>query len=193
MPSPDILWDPYADDFLPGLESFITLQVADELLAKSLHGDDWGPTPLPINDDEDDPFFTDPFTPPAAHVAVINRKRAALRDASGLIATLPFAGRKSATDLPLAFPRTGLRDHEGSPVSSIHIPAQVERATALLAAHILKRHNEGEVGASTLVSYRVGQTSGEFRPPSPDDLPRHVRKTLEPFLLGSASLARVRP
>jgi hypothetical protein len=189
------IWDPYRDDFLPGVESYVTHRDADLIVSNSLHDDDWPTTPAPIYASADDPYYPgpdEPFVPPPEHVAIVALKRNALRDASQLIDTLPLAGRKTEAELPLAFPRTGLRDEEGNAVSSTVIPKLVERATAFLAAHLVKQRQFGDAPA-TFVSSRVGESSAVYRKPSLDDLPRHVRKTLEPFLRGSSSYASVRP
>jgi hypothetical protein len=195
MPDQLPLWDPYRDDFLPGVESYVTHHDADVIVSNSLHSDDWPTTPAPIFASEDDPYYPgpdEPFVPPPEHVAIVTLKRNALRDASQLIGTLPLAGRKTEAELPLAFPRTGLRDAEGNAVSSTLIPKAVERATAFLAAHLVKQRQLGE-HAAMFVSNRVGESSAVYRAPSLDDLPRHVRKTLEPFLRGSASYSPVSP
>ena len=190
--SPSVVWNPYEDDFLPGVESYVTLQTADELLSASLHGEDWGNTPLTITDAPDDPYFNDPFSPPAEFVATVRAKRAALRDASQIITGLPLAGRKAPGGLPLAFPRTGLRDADGCAVSATTIPAAVQCATAYLAAHLLKSRRDGSAEAERFMSNRVGQSEAVFRTPSLDNLPRHVRALLNPFLHGGATWAPVR-
>jgi hypothetical protein len=190
--SPTVLWNPYDDDLVPGVDSYASLEAADAILAASLHADHWDATP-PILDDPENPEPTEGFEPPAGAVAAVRTKRAALLDATHIITALPLSGRKAQPDAPLAFPRVGLRDGEGYAVSGTLIPEEVERATAFLAAHLVKSRRDGSAEAERLVSSRIGQSAGVFRTPSLDNLPRHVRAMLKPFLQGGASWAPVRP
>lgn len=171
--------DYYDDDLSPD-DSLITLQAADSILATSLHGREW--TARVTADKQaatDDP----------ERLSDRADDKAALIDASAVMAAQPWKGRKASPDQTQAFPRTDVHLDTGAAV--IGVPAPIQRATALLAAH-LSRRADMPITAETMVSYAIGESSGIFRAPSLDELPRHVRQTITPFLNAGSGWTTVR-
>ena len=71
-------------------------------------------------------------------------------------------GTQSLPDQTQAFPRIGVHLDTGQAV--IGVPAPIQRATALLAAH-LSRRADMPITAETMVSYAIGETSASSAPP----------------------------
>lgn len=172
--------DYYADD-LSSDESLITLQRADAILAATLAGRDW--TERAKADRQlclDDPDRTPDR----------DTDKNAVRDASTLLATLPWKGVKVAADQPLPFPRALLATPEGRRITGI--PNEVETATALLAVTLLECLDQS-MSPEVFRAYQIGEVRGEFRAPMRDDLPRQIRILIAPLLNGGASWSPVRP
>lgn len=171
--------DYYADDLSPE-ESYITLERADEILAQTLAGKAW--TERATRDRQlstDDPD----------HQPDRDDDKLALRDATAALNGLAWKGTPFSVNQTLAFPRR-LYDLQGRLIAGI--PSGVEKATALLAAHL--RDNEGQAVTPDLFrSYRIGETSGVFRATTPDPLPKHVRAALAGLIDGTAVWSPVRP
>ena len=170
----------YYDDDLSPADSLITLQVADAILATSLHGREW--TARATGDRQ--ASFDDPERAPERA-----DDKAALRDASSVMAAQSWKGRKAAADQQQAFPRVGVHLDTGAPVFGI--PVEIQRATALLVAHLSARANM-PLSPELMVSYAIGETSGIFRTPSLDELPRHIRQLFAPYLNAGSGWAPVR-
>ncbi|WP_313011201.1 DnaT-like ssDNA-binding protein [Brevundimonas sp.] len=170
----------YYDDDLSPTDSLISLQTADAVLATSLHGRDW--TARAVADKQ--AIFEDPERTPER-----TDDKAALCDASTIMASQPWKGRKASPDQHQAFPRIGVHLETGA---SVHgVPLEIQRATALLAAHLIKRADM-PLSPELMVSYSIGETSGIFRSPSQDELPRHIRQLIAPFLNVGSGWAPVR-
>jgi hypothetical protein len=172
--------DYYANDLSPA-QSLVTLERADDILAATLAGRDW--TERAVTDRQlclDDPDRS----PDRAS------DRNALQDASALLATLPWKGVKIAADQAQPFPRAYLTTPEGRRV--IGIPAEVEKATALLAVALLERLGQA-MTPEVFRAYQIGEVRGEFRTPIRDDLPRQIRILLATLLNGGSSWSPVRP
>lgn len=170
----------YYDDDLTPAESLITLETADAVLATSLHGRDWS-VRVAANKQA---CFEDPQRQPQRA-----DDRAALHDASAIMAAQPWKGRKAAPDQPQPFPRVAVHLDTGMAVHGV--PKDVQRATALLAAHLSELASR-PLSPDLIVSYAVGESSGVFRAPSLDELPRHVRQLIAPYLNVGSGWAPVR-
>lgn len=169
----------YTDDLSPE-DSLITLEAADAILATSLHGREWTAR---VQADKQ-AAFDDPERPPQR-----DDDKAALIDASAVMAAQPWKGRQTLPDQTQAFPRIAVHLDTGEAV--IGVPAPIQRATALLAAD-LSRRADMPITAETMVSYAIGETSGIFRAPSLDELPRHVRQLITPYLNAGSGWTAVR-
>lgn len=172
--------DYYAGDLSPD-ESLITLERADSILASTLAGREWTQRAaqdrqLCLDDPERTPQRED--------------DKNALRDATARLGSLPWKGMKVSSDQPLPFPRAHLTTPEGRRI--IGIPAEVERATALLAVFLLERR-EQSISPEVFRAYQIGEVRGEFRAPVRDDLPRHIRLLVAPLLNGGSSWSVVKP
>ncbi len=160
----------YYDDDLSPIDSLISLQAADTILATTLHGREWTAR---ANEDRQN-CFDDPERSPQR-----NDDRAALRDASAVLAAQPWRGHKAVPEQAQAFPRVGI--HLDTGVAVHGVPEAIQRAAAILASHLSKQADM-PLNPELMVSYAVGESSGTFRAPSLDTLPRPVRQLIAPFL-----------
>lgn len=172
--------DYYADDLSP-VESLVTLERADAILAATLAGRDWSERAATDRQLCED----DPDRSPDR-----DSDKNALRDASALLATLPWKGVKLDADQAQPFPRAHLSTPEGRRITGI--PAEVEKATALLAVALLERLDQS-MTPEVFRAYQIGEVRGEFRAPIRDDLPRQIRILIAPLLNGGSSWSPVRP
>lgn len=171
--------DYYADDLSP-VDSYITLERADEILAQTLAGRTWTERANRDRQGSTD----DPERRPDR-----DEDKLALRDATAALDALPWKGSPLSRDQDLAFPRR-IYDPQGRLIAGV--PLAVEKATALLAAHLRENECQG-VTPDLFRSYRIGETSGVFRPVVPDPLPKHVRAGLAGFVEGTTVWSPVRP
>ena len=172
--------DYYADDLIPD-QSLITLETADSILATTLHGRDW--TARASADRQ--ACFDDPERQPDRA-----DDRSALRDASAILANQPWRGCKSRVDQSGPFPRVGIIDDSGKHYAGT--PDAIQRATAILAAELIKQADEG-LSPRLMKSYAIGESAGTFRDPSLDPLPAPVRQLITPFVHSGPSWSPVRP
>lgn len=171
----------YYDSDLPSDASLISLEIADAILATTLHGFTWT-----ARADEDRRACTDNLERQPAR----DLDKAALQDASAIMGAQQWRGRRAVTGQPQPFPRTGLSLPHGFVVSGI--PADVRRATAILAAMLVAK-SEHSMSPEVFRSYQIGEVRGEFRTPARDDLPPPVRQLVAAYLDGGAAWVRVRP
>lgn len=170
----------YYDGDLTPEQSLISLQTADAILATTLHGRDWTHH---ANEDRR-ACLDDPERTPQR-----DDHKAALQDASAVMAVQLWKGHKASSSQPQPFPRVGVHVPTGEAV--IGIPAPVQRATAILAAHLVRQADQ-PLTPEILKSYAVGESRGVFREPSIDPLPRPVRELIAPFLNAGPSWSPVR-
>lgn len=170
----------YADDLTPD-DALVTLEQADAILEKSLHGRQWSAR---VRDDRR-ACFDNPERNPQR-----DQDKAALCDASTIMVGQPWKGRVSDVDQIQPFPRAGLVLADGKVVYDI--PRAVRTATALLAVHLIAKADQ-PMSADVFRSYQTGEVRGEFRAPMRDDLPRHVRTLIAPFINGGTTWSPVRP
>lgn len=126
-----------------------------------------------------------------AWTAANNETRAAaLMTATALLDRLQWEGRPLAPTQPLAWPRVPDRCPAGYPLTTDTPPAIVT-ATAELAIHLL---STGELGGGPAVMQRMlGDSMVSHFAHVADELPKHVRRLIEPFLRSSsANVAEVR-
>lgn len=170
----------YYDDDLTAADSLVSLEVADTILANTLHGRVW--TARAESDRR--ACLDDPERQPER-----NDDKSALRDASAMLAAQPWKGRPTTCDQPQAFPRVGVSLDTGA---SVHgVPAAIQTATAFLAAYLIERADQ-PISPELLISYTIGQSQGVFRAPSLDAFPRHVRQLIQPYLNAGSGWAQVR-
>jgi len=170
----------YYNDDLTGADSLVSLEAADSILANTLHGRAW--TARAESDRR--ACFDDPERQPER-----TDDKSALRDASAMLAAQPWKGRAADSEQPQPFPRVGIRLDTGA---SVHgVPAAIQTATALLAAHLIQQADQS-ISPELLISYAVGESQGVFRAPSLDSLPRHVRQLIQPYLDAGSGWAQVK-
>lgn len=170
----------YYENDLSADDSLCSLEQADAALALSLHGSAWDQRAKA----DRQACADDPQRLPARDL-----DKASLRDASAVLAAQPWRGHKIDPYQPQPFPRRLSMD-DGRYVSGI--PVEIAKATALLAAHLVERR-EQSMSPEIFRAYQIGEVRGEFRAPNRDDLPRHVRTLITPFLMCGSAWSPVRP
>lgn len=152
-------------DLIVGLNSYVSQQDADELAATRLFAAAW-----------------DAATP--------DTKKRALFTATALLDRMQWQGRPLAPTQPLAWPRVNERSPLGYPLTA-EIPAAILGATVELAMHLLA---SGELpGGPAVMQRMLGDSMVMHFAHVSDELPKHVRRLIEPFLRSSsANVAEVR-
>lgn len=111
--------------------SYASLAEAEAYMLTLVHKDDWT-------------AGTDPT------------KEAALQQATRLLDTLTWKGRKATAEQALAWPRTGVVDREGYEVSATTIPAALRNACAEFAFRLLGEDRAADAGGLAPASLQVG-------------------------------------
>lgn len=145
----------------PGVNSYVSLAEAHEIA--------------------DSRLFSQPWTG-ATEIA----QAQAVITATSLLDRMRWQGRTATAGQPLAWPRVPERIFAGTPVAADIIPP-IKTACVELAIHIL---TVGEYGGGPAVQMRMlGDSNVMHFAHVPDELPKHVRRLIEPYL--SASSAHV--
>ncbi|MDQ0250811.1 hypothetical protein J2W22_002875 [Sphingomonas kyeonggiensis] len=127
----------------------------------------------------------------AAWTAATGDTRAqALMTATALLDRMQWQGRRLAPTQPLAWPRVADRCPEGFPLTA-DIPTPIAAATVELAIFLL---GNGELpGGPAIMQRMLGDSMVMHFAHVADELPKHVRRLIEPFLrVSSANVAEVR-
>lgn len=114
----------------------------------------------------------------------------ALITATALLDRMQWQGRPLAPTQPLAWPRVADRCPPGFPLTT-DTPEPIATATVELALHLL---STGELpGGPAVMQRMIGDSMAMFFAHVGDELPKHVRRLIEPFLRSSsANVAEVR-
>lgn len=114
----------------------------------------------------------------------------ALITATALLDRMQWQGRKLAPTQPLAWPRVADRAPLGYPIAT-EIPDAIETASVELAIYLLATGSLG--GGPALMQRMLGDTMEMFYQHIADELPKHIRRLIEPHLrTSSAHVAEVR-
>ena len=114
----------------------------------------------------------------------------ALITATALLDRMNWKGRKLAPTQPLAWPRVAERAPLGYPLA-VEIPDAIKTASVELAIHLLRTGTLG--GGPALMQRMLGDAMEMFYQHIADELPKHVRRLIEPYLCSSsAHVAEVR-
>lgn len=147
-----------------GQNSYIDLDAANELAATRLFAAPWN----------------------AANDAT---RTQALITATALLDRMGWEGRPTIPTQPLAFPRVSDRCPPGYPLTA-EVPQPIITATVELAIHLLA---EGKHAGSPIMQRMLGDSMVMYYPTIADELPKHVRRLIEPLLRSSsANVAEVR-
>lgn len=147
----------------PGVNAYLSLEAAKEVAAGMLFADRWN----------------------AATDLACTR---ALITATALLDRMRWQGRRLSPTQPLAWPRVADRALPGYPLA-IETPAAIARATVELAAHLLEA---GPPSSKPVMQQMLGDSMVMFFPTIADELPKHVRRLIEPYLrASSANVAEV--
>ena len=154
------------DDPLPsvtvGVDSYVSLDDANTIITNRLFSRAWG-----SDYDRDN----------------IGRRCVALRTATALLDRMRWKGRPVAHGQPLAWPRVPERCPHGYPLT-VDIPTAISTACAELAIHLL---TTGQLTTSHVQTQMVGDTMLTYFPTIADELPKHVRRLIEPHLIASSA------
>jgi hypothetical protein len=103
---------------------------------------------------------------------------------------MQWSGHPVAPTQPLAWPRVANRCPDGYPLTT-DIPAPIAAATVELAIYLL---GNGELpGGPAIMQRMLGDSMVMHFAHVADELPKHVRRLIEPFLRStSANVAEVR-
>lgn len=135
-----------------GENSYATLEQAEAIAAARLFTESWGR-------------------------AYPNRREVALITASAALSALRWKGRPADEAQPLAWPRD--RAPRSRPGPNAGIPQVVTEACAELAFHFMAM----SVRPATNVQMRqLGDSLTMYFASTPDELPKHVRRLIEPLL-----------
>lgn len=143
----------------PGVNSYVSLAAANDLAAQRLFAVSW-------------------------NAATDDTRAAALITATALLDRMQWQGRPIAPTQPLAWPRVANRCPDGYPLTT-EIPAAIVTATAELAIHLLATGDLG--GGPAVMSRMVGDSMVMHFAHVGDELPKHVRRLIEPFLEASSA------
>ena len=123
------------------------------------------------------------FSAPWCAATDITRAQA-LITATALLDRLRWQGRRLAPTQPLAWPRVPDRCPAGYPISA-PIPPEIVTAAVEMAIDLLRT---GKMpGGAPIQQQMLGDSMVMFYPVVADDLPRHVRKLIEPHLRASSA------
>lgn len=148
-----------------GTTSYVTVEAANALASERLFASAWA-------------------------AATADTRAQALMTATALLDRMQWQGRPLAPTQPLAWPRVADRCPEGYPLTT-DIPAPIVAATVELAIYLL---GHGELpGGPAIMQRMLGDSMVMHFAHVADELPKHVRRLIEPFLRSSsANVAEVR-
>ena len=156
--------DPTASVIIVGVNSYVALNDADALAATRLFAANW-------------------------NVANELTRAQALITATALLDRMQWEGRPVVPSQPLAWPRVPERCLAGYPLTA-EIPSAIVTATVELAIYLL---GKGELGGLPVMQRMLGDSLVMYFPTIADELPKHVRRLIEPHLRAtSANMAEVR-
>ncbi|MEW9854107.1 DnaT-like ssDNA-binding protein [Novosphingobium sp. M1R2S20] len=113
----------------------------------------------------------------------------ALITATALLDRMRWQGGPSAPTQPLAWPRVPERCPAGYPLV-VETPAAILTACVELAIHLL---TQGQHAGAPVMQRMLGDSITMYFPTIADELPKHVRRLIEPHLrASSANVAEVK-
>lgn len=156
--------DPTGPTINVGVNSYVTMAQANEIVATRLFAEPW-------------------------NAATDDTRVRAILTATALLDRMHWQGRKLVPSQPLEWPRVPDRCPSGYPLDADIVPPIVAAAVEL-ALHLL---STGELGGGPAVMQRmVGDSMVMHFAHVADQLPKNVRRLIEPYLLvSSANVAAV--
>ncbi|WP_188064241.1 DnaT-like ssDNA-binding protein [Sphingobium sp. KCTC 72723] len=113
------------------------------------------------------------------HAANDATRAKAIITATAILDNMRWQGRKLAPTQPLAWPRVPSRAVLGYPLAVDIVPSVVG-ATVDLAIHLLASGGPG--GGPAIMQRMLGDSMVMYYASTPDELPKHVRRQIEPYL-----------
>lgn len=153
-----------------GIESYISFANADTLAGDRLNANEWRAA-IAAHQAEHAALEQSGAAPVAPGIPALCRR--ALITATATMERLKWAGRPISPLQPLAWPRTGT----GLPDAII--PAPIATACAELAFYLLSPEAAQPDGVQLTM---IGQSMETRFASVSDELPRHVRRLVEPYL-----------
>lgn len=130
-------------------------------------------------------LFAEPW-----NAAIPATQARALITATALLDRMGWQGRKLAPTQPLSWPRVADRAPLGYPLAT-EIPDAIKTASVELAIHLLRTGNMGD--GPPVMQTMLGDAMQMNYQHIADELPKHVRRLIEPYLrASSAHVAEVR-
>lgn len=108
---------------------------------------------------------------------------AALRTSTALLDGMRWQGRRVVPTQALEWPRVPDRCPHGYPMSAT-IPAAIVSACVALAIHLL---SQGQLASAPVQTRQLGDAVTTYFPTIADELPKHVRRLIEPHLIASSA------
>jgi hypothetical protein len=150
-------------DVIVGVETYVGFDDAQDLAASRIFSGAWNAVDL------------------------AERARA-LRTATAILDRMRWKGRPLAPTQPLAWPRVPDRCPHGYPLDA-PIPREIATACVELAIHLL---SAGQHAGAPVQMRQLGDAMTMYFPTVADELPKHVRRLIEPHLrVSSANVAEV--
>lgn len=103
--------------------------------------------------------------------------------ATALLDRMRWQGRALAPTQPLAWPRVPDRSPQGYPLAPA-TPPGIVTACVELAIHLL---TQGALPSAPVMQRMLGDSMTMYFPTIADELPKHVRRLIEPHLLASSA------
>lgn len=126
----------------------------------------------------------------AWQIAAPERKALSLKTATSLLSRMRWKGIPTNPSQKLAWPRTNVRNKYGQLIPSDAIPSDLAIATVELAIYLLA--NGTYPGGPAVQMRQLGDALTMYFAGVTDELPKHVRRLVEPYLLvGSSHVAEV--
>ncbi len=141
-----------------GVDSYVSIDDADTYAGERLFGGTWA-------------------------AATVNDRHRALRNATDALDGLRWRGRPVAPSQPLAWPRVATAAPCGYPLAAPY-PRNLERACVELASHMLRN---GQLSNRMIQTTMLGDAMTIAFPTIADELPKHIRRLIEPFLASSSA------
>ncbi len=117
-------------------------------------------------------------------------KEQAIITATALLDRMGWQGRKLAPTQPIAWPRVAEGAPQGYPLTT-ETPEPIKTASVELAIHLLSTGSLGSTAA--IMQQMLGDAMVMYYQHIADELPKHVRRLIEPYLrASSANVAEVR-
>lgn len=155
-----------APQITPGVNSYISIEDADDIAVTRLFAGHWNAATAAQDVCEGE-------TPPP------DIRPLALITATTILDRLKWDGQRTDPAQPLAWPRQRVRDEYRRCIPDDETPTALATACAELAFHLLGQTSHSEAAVQMR---QLGDSLVMYFPTVADELPKRVRRLIEPFL-----------